>query len=407
MILRLTVKLAQKIGLYPLTAVPNDKGGNPLLDWHAHLFTVRRIKYILATNTASLYSLVMPGRGITTGRQFSQALSDGLQAFLSVQGQPPTPAGILLSPDQDAVFAKITDRHILGSMNDLIFQSKIRLGEWQQTPFAVSYYLNETPMSYLKYRSPKDLFLELLLEAEKPSDQGQKPNNVIYLEQFKSAAQENDPVLADCDRLQSKIIHDKAGESFCAHPREPVAEMEKLEFTYCEDDTEDEEKEELNARPENRRQRDLVAYFEGRKPLSEGIFTGYSKEKAAEKPNYPLLRRYYKAANKHLKALLLYGLEHYPGRIDLLSDLAFFHEFENCLRQLIAHYTRACIEQCNLGTFTKLAKDFYYSTGPDGYEAYQALRELFGPETAKRKIIDSLIAEEEGEAEDPSRRLDS
>ncbi len=70
---------------------------------------------------------------------------------------------------------------------------------------------------------------------------------------------------------------------------------------------------------------------------------------------------------------------------------------------------RACMEQCNLETFTELAKDFYYSTSPDGYEAYQALRELFGPETAKRKIIDSLIAaeaEEDG-AEDSTRPLDS
>lgn len=407
MIIRLTVKLAQKIGLDPLPAVPYDKGRNPLLDWHAHLFTVQRTHYILATNTATLYSLVMPGRGITTGRQFSQALSDGLQDFLAGQGHQSHALISLLSPDMGASFAKITDRRVLGSMNDLIFQSKIRLGEGQQTPFAVSYYLNETPMSYLKYRSPKDLFQELLRQAEKPSDQGQKPNNVIYLKKFKPAAQDNDPVLADCDRLQSKIIRDKVRDIFRAHPRDPVAEMEKLGFTYCEDDTEDEEKEERNARPENRRQRDLVAYFEGRKPLSEVIFAGYSEEKAAEKPNYPLIRRYYKAANKHLKSLLLYGLEHYPGRIDLLSDLAFFHEFENCLRLLIMHYTQACMEQCNLDTFTELAKDFYYSTSPDGYEAYQALRELFGPENAKRKIIDALIAEEEEGAEDPSRTLDS
>jgi hypothetical protein len=42
-----------------------------------------------------------------------------------------------------------------------------------------------------------------------------------------------------------------------------------------------------------------------------------------------------------------------------------------------------------------LDKDFYSSTKPDGYEAYYALRELFGPETDKRKIIDFLMAEEE------------
>jgi hypothetical protein len=204
-----------------------------------------------------------------------------------------------------------------------------------------------------------------------------------------------DSVLGDYEKLRSEIIRDKVNEIFRNHPHDLVAEMEKLGFTYCEDETEDEESEERNARPENQQQRDLVAYFEGRKPLSEKLFESYTEEKAAEQPNYPLIRKYYKAANKHLKSLLLYGLDNYPGRIDLLSDLAFFHEFENCLTLLIAHYTRACIEQENLETFTELVKDFYYSTNPDGYEAYYALRELLEPETNKRKIIDSLIAEDE------------
>jgi hypothetical protein len=404
MILRLTAKMAQKIGLDPLPALPYDKGSNPLLDWHAHLFTVQRTHYILVTNTASLYSLVMPGRGITTGRQFAQALSDGLQDFLTGQGHHPNAVMTLLSPDMGATFAKITDRRVLGSMNDLIFQSKIRMGEGQQTPFTASYYLNETPMSYLQYRSPKAVFQELLRQAGEPSDQS---NNVIYLDEVKPAAQDNDPVLEDHYRLQSEIIRKKVSEIFRTNPRNHVAEMEKLGFTYCEDETNEEEIEERNAQPDNQRQRDLIAYFEGRKPLSEEIFVGYSEEKAAEQPNYPLIRRYYKAANKHLKSLLLYGLENHPGRIDLLFDLAFFHEFENCLTLLIAHYTRACIEQGSLETFTELAKDFYYSTSPDGYEAYQALRTLFGPETAKRKIIDSLIAAKEESAEDSYRLLDS
>jgi hypothetical protein len=88
-------------------------------------------------------------------------------------------------------------------------------------------------------------------------------------------------------------------------------------------------------------------------------------------------------------------LDNYPARIDLLSDLAFFHEFENILNILITYYTKACIDQENLETFSELAKDFYYSTNPDGYEAYYALRELFEPETDKRNIIDFLIAENE------------
>jgi hypothetical protein len=188
MIFRLTAKLARKIGLDPLTSLPHDKGMPPLLDWHAHLFTVQRTQYILTTNTASLYSLVMPGRGITMDRQFVQALSDSLQAFLSGQGQQPSVAGGLPSPDQDAAFVKITDRHILGSMNDLIFQSKIRLQEGQQTLFTVSYYLNETPLSYLKYRSPKTVFQEMLRQEGEPTVHGQKANNVFYLNQVRPAA---------------------------------------------------------------------------------------------------------------------------------------------------------------------------------------------------------------------------
>jgi len=181
MILRLTVKMAQKIGLDPLPALPYDPGRGPLLDWHAHLFTVQRTQYILSTNTASLYSLVMPGRGITNSRQFVQALSDGLQDFLAGQGQPPNTVMNLLSSDRDVAFVKISDRRILGTMNDLIFQSKIRLGEGQQTPFTVSYYLNETPMSYLKYRSPKAAFQELFRQAGETPRPEQKANNVIYL----------------------------------------------------------------------------------------------------------------------------------------------------------------------------------------------------------------------------------
>ena len=206
---------------------------------------------------------------------------------------------------------------------------------------------------------------------------------------------DKDSVLDDYAKLKNEIIRDKVNEIFRNHPKDYIAKMDELGFEYFEDDDDYEKIEERNARAENQRQRDLVAYFENKKKLSKEIFESYSEEKAAENPNYPLIRKYFKEANKNLKSLLLYGLDNYPGRIDLLSDLSFFHEFENILSILISYYTQACVDQGNLDTFTELAKDFYYSTNPDDYEAYYALRELFEPETEKRKIIDCLIAEEE------------
>jgi len=217
---------------------------------------------------------------------------------------------------------------------------------------------------------------------------------------------EKDSVLDDYEKIKNEIIRDKVNKIFRNHPRDYIAKMEEIGFKYCEDDNDYEEIEESNAKPENQRQRDLVAYFENKTELSKKIFESYSEEKAAEDPNYPLIRRYFKEANKNLKTLLLYGLDNYPGRIDLLSDLAFFHEFENILSILITYYTQACLEQGNLQTFSELAKDFHFSTNPDGYEAYYALRELFGPETDKRKIIESLIAEEEESEKRTSQPID-
>ena len=217
---------------------------------------------------------------------------------------------------------------------------------------------------------------------------------------------DKDSVLDDYAKLKNEIIRDKVNEIFRNHPKDHIAKMEELGFEYFEDDDDDyEEIEERNARPENQRQRDLVAYFENKKKLSKKIFESYSEEKAAESPNYPLIRKYYKEANNNLKSLLLYGLDNYPGRIDLLFDLSFFHEFENILSILITYYTRACVDQANLDTFSELAKDFYYSTNLDGYEAYYALRELFEPDTDKRKIINFLIAEKEEAEKEASQPI--
>jgi len=206
---------------------------------------------------------------------------------------------------------------------------------------------------------------------------------------------DKDFVLDDYEKIKNEIIRDKVNEIFRKHPKNYIAKMEELGFEYFEDDDDSEEIEERNAKPENQRQRDLVAYFKNKKKLSKKIFESFSEEKASDNPNFPLIRKYFKKANQNLKALLLYGLDNYPGRIDLLSDLTFFHEFENILSILISYYTRACVDQQNLETFAELAKEFYFFTSPDGYEALYALRELFEPDTDKRKIIEFLISEEQ------------
>jgi len=214
-----------------------------------------------------------------------------------------------------------------------------------------------------------------------------------------------DPVIKDYKELRDEIVIDKVNEIFRTQPDNYIAALEEIGFEYHEEDDYD-EIEERNARPENQNQKDLVAFFKGEKKLSDRILHQYFEECDSEFPNLPLIRPFFKEANQNLKSFIVYGLEHYPGRIDLLSDLAFFHEFENILRLLITYYTRACVTQSNLETFTELAWDFYYSTNPDGYEALYALKELFDHDTEKRKTIDSLIAEtDEGKEADSPKEI--
>ena len=205
---------------------------------------------------------------------------------------------------------------------------------------------------------------------------------------------DKDDILNGYQKLKNEIIRDKVDEIFRTRPDNYISAMEEIGFKYYVDDDRD-EIEEKNAKPENQNQRDLIEYFEGNQELSESILATFFKEKDADEPNFPLIRKYFKQANQNLKFLILYGLEHYPARIDLLSDLAYFHEFENILSTLIDYFTRACINEMNLECFSDLAQDFYYATISDGYEALYALRDLFEPNTDKRKAIDFLIQEKD------------
>ena len=75
MILRVTAKLGKKIGIDPATRL--DRDPNPFTDWTADLFRAGRVQYILVTNTASLYSMLMYGKGIIDDMELSMRIVPG------------------------------------------------------------------------------------------------------------------------------------------------------------------------------------------------------------------------------------------------------------------------------------------------------------------------------------------
>jgi hypothetical protein len=176
---------------------------------------------------------------------------------------------------------------------------------------------------------------------------------------------------------------------------ELVDELGKMGFIWVKDDKDPETIEENAAKPENARQKLLVAYFEDRVTFSDKIAEAFLQEKYSNNTNYPLIRKYFKKGNEALKLLLEYILENDSTNIDILNDLSFFHRHRPMLTKVIQFYKIACLMESDLEKFRDLAVDFYYNTEMDGYESFWALKEMAKDLGKKKeKIIDDLLESE-------------
>ena len=147
MIFRLSQKLGKKIGVTPSNCLSLDN--NPFIDWSAHLLTADRTQYILITNTYSLYSIVMYGRGITDSNKFLQMAFSQMRELMN-DDENQFIYERLIAPNTGRIsFSKAGGRRVLGSMNDLIQHAKYYLPKRELSPYDVSFRLNNLPMSYL------------------------------------------------------------------------------------------------------------------------------------------------------------------------------------------------------------------------------------------------------------------
>jgi hypothetical protein len=126
-ILRLSQKLSTKIKAGKLSELPLDE--NPYADWSCNLFTADRTQYIIVSNTKSLYSAVMYGKGVTDVSQFVRRVLITIQEFTDEDGLLSVYQRFIAPSSGTVAFAKVWNRSVTGSMNDLIQFAKHRLVE--------------------------------------------------------------------------------------------------------------------------------------------------------------------------------------------------------------------------------------------------------------------------------------
>lgn len=167
MIFRFSDKLMTKVKAGALGALPLDE--NPLADWSAGLFLVGRTQYILLSNTKTLYSTVMYGKGITDESDFIERALSSIREFLEANGQGAAFERFIAPASGSVRFANALDRSVTGSMNDMVKHAAFWLAEGDLSPHEVGVRLNGIPMSALindksDYGFPRDVF-EALVEG--------------------------------------------------------------------------------------------------------------------------------------------------------------------------------------------------------------------------------------------------
>src|SRR5271169_405379 len=112
MIFRLSQKLNAKIKVGTLATLPLDE--NPFADWSAGLFLVGRTQHILVSNTKSLYSTVLPGKGITDESDFIERVLSSIREFMEADGQQGVYERFVGPASGSVQFAKALNRSITG-----------------------------------------------------------------------------------------------------------------------------------------------------------------------------------------------------------------------------------------------------------------------------------------------------
>jgi hypothetical protein len=165
MIFRLSQKLNTKIKAGALSAVPLDE--NPYADWSAHLFTVGRTQYILLSNTKSLYSTVLYGKGITHDGQFIDHALSSIRELMEGDGQSFVYHRFIAPASGTVRFAKALNRSVTGSMNELVATATLWLADGDLSPYDVGFRINDLLLSSLAgprdgYGKPREAFKALI-----------------------------------------------------------------------------------------------------------------------------------------------------------------------------------------------------------------------------------------------------
>lgn len=159
MIFHLTRAAAEILGISVPETVPT--AGDPYLDWQVHRLRMKREPCFMISNTASLYTVVIPGMGLNGAEDFRRRALVHLREYLFADGN-----GFFferfMAPHTGTVrFSRAANRRVLSAMNILARDATLYESMTAPSLTELSDSLNETPLSVIGHDIPRDVFRSL------------------------------------------------------------------------------------------------------------------------------------------------------------------------------------------------------------------------------------------------------
>lgn len=164
MIIRLSQKLCTKVKAGKLLELP--LADEPTLDWSTQSFVVGRTQFILISNTKSLYSCVIPSKGVASTKHLLTQFHQSVPHQLNKDDLGKAAAKLMSIKLEDVQFAKSLNRSVIGSMNELIVMATTVMSIRTVTLPELNDELNDQLLTILGtkkggYGKPKEVMAEL------------------------------------------------------------------------------------------------------------------------------------------------------------------------------------------------------------------------------------------------------
>jgi hypothetical protein len=161
-LIRCTQKLLAEI---PTRLIDTTATGR---DWHANLLHVDRRKCALFTHDLTLYSIFCTGLRKPEFEKLGNVFSQRLFKTMLIDEFSQEHIEKVLGACETIRFARSANRSVLGSMNDLRYQIKVRVasdgGLANADPDELQYRINRIPFKAIRLHYPVEMFREYVAE---------------------------------------------------------------------------------------------------------------------------------------------------------------------------------------------------------------------------------------------------